>query len=156
MSLFVANQGPKNERLAELMQAVATVYASAFSPEQIESRTERGILDFSEEMGIVIQQAVGIRVGDYFLPPFSGTALSWNDFRWTMNREKLAEHIQLLTLADAFRTVNVQRVETLLLDDIEGLLAVAPGHAEFEWFSADGRAGGEMNFFDESGDPRNV
>jgi predicted nucleotidyltransferase len=41
------------------------------------------LLDVHEEMGIVLQEVVGRRVGRYFLPAFSGVALSKNEFRWS-------------------------------------------------------------------------
>ncbi len=82
-SLFLANQGGKQERLDSLMDAIAEVYASTFGPDPIEYRIERGLIDFSEEMGIMIQEVVGTRVGDYFLPAFAGVAFSKNEFRWS-------------------------------------------------------------------------
>jgi pyruvate, water dikinase len=82
-SLFLANQGTKQERLAALMDAIAEVYASVFGPDPIEYRAERGLLDFHEEMGIMIQEVVGTRVGDYYLPSFAGVAFSRNEFRWS-------------------------------------------------------------------------
>lgn len=82
-SLFLANQGTKQQRIAALMDAIAEVYASTFSPDPIEYRAERGLLDFHEEMGIMIQEVVGKRVGDYFLPAFAGVAFSHNEFRWS-------------------------------------------------------------------------
>ena len=82
-SLFLANQGSKQERLEALMDAVAEVYASALGPDPIEYRAERGLLDFSEEMGIMIQEVIGTQIGNYFLPAFSGVALSRNEFRWS-------------------------------------------------------------------------
>ncbi len=82
-SLFIANQGTKRERLLALMDAIVEVYASTFSPDPIEYRVEHGMLDFHEEMGILIQEVVGRRVGDYYLPAFAGVALSHNEFRWS-------------------------------------------------------------------------
>ena len=82
-SLFLANQGSKQERLDSLMDAIAEVYASTFGPDPIEYRSERGLIDFSEEMGIMIQEVVGTRIGDYFLPAFAGVAFSRNEFRWS-------------------------------------------------------------------------
>lgn len=82
-SLFLANQGTKPQRLSALMDAIAEVYASTFSPDPIEYRAERGLLDFHEEMGVMIQEVVGERVGDYFLPAFAGVAFSNNEFRWS-------------------------------------------------------------------------
>lgn len=82
-SLFLANRGTKQERLEALMDAIAEVYASTFGPDPIEYRAERGLLDFGEEMGIMIQEVVGKKVGDYFLPAFAGVAFSRNEFRWS-------------------------------------------------------------------------
>jgi pyruvate,water dikinase len=82
-SLFLANQGTKAERLAALKDAVAEVYASTYGPDPIGYRSERNLLDFPEEMGIMIQSVVGSRCGDYFFPSFAGVAFSRNEFRWS-------------------------------------------------------------------------
>jgi len=82
-SLFLGNQGSKQKRLEALMDAVAEVYASVFGPDPIEYRAERGLLDFHEEMGIMIQEVVGTRIGHYFLPTHAGVAFSRNEFRWS-------------------------------------------------------------------------
>ena len=82
-SLFLANQGDKQVRLSALLDAIAEVYASVFGPDPIEYRRERGLLEFSEEMGILIQEVVGRRVGRFFLPAFAGVAFSNNEFRWS-------------------------------------------------------------------------
>ncbi|MFO7914622.1 MAG: PEP/pyruvate-binding domain-containing protein [Candidatus Krumholzibacteriales bacterium] len=82
-SLFLPNQGSKRQRLDDLMDAIAEVYSSTFGPDPIQYRAERNLLDFAEEMGIIIQEVVGNRIGDYFLPAFAGVAFSRNDFRWS-------------------------------------------------------------------------
>ena len=82
-SLFVSNTGSEEERLYSLMDAIAEVYASTFGPDPIEYRRERGLLDFSEEMGILIQEVVGITVGHYYMPVFGGVAFSKNEFQWS-------------------------------------------------------------------------
>ena len=82
-SLFLANQGSKQARLDALQDAVAEIWASVFGPDPIEYRAARGLLDFREEMGILIQEVVGTRIGKYFLPAFSGVAFSNNEFRWS-------------------------------------------------------------------------
>ena len=58
-SLFIANRGPIERRLAELEDAISEVYASIFHPDPIEYRKDRGLLDFQEQMGILIQVVVG-------------------------------------------------------------------------------------------------
>jgi hypothetical protein len=82
-SLVLANQGAKQERLRALMDAIVEVYASIFSPDPIEYRIEHGMIDFNEEMGILIQEVVGKKVGHYFIPAFAGVAFSRNEFRWS-------------------------------------------------------------------------
>ena len=82
-SLFLANRGTRGERLAALTDAVAEVYASIFSPDPIEYRAERGLLDVHEEMGVMIQVVVGTQVRNCVLPAFAGVAFSNNEFRWS-------------------------------------------------------------------------
>jgi hypothetical protein len=82
-SLFLANQGSKQERLAALTDAIAEVYASVYGPDPIDYRAERGLLDFNEEMGVMIQEVVGTKIGDYYFPAYAGVAFSRNEFRWS-------------------------------------------------------------------------
>jgi len=106
-SLFVGNQGPKQERLEALLDAIAEVYASMFGPDPIQYRTERGLLDFSEEMGILIQHVVGTRVGKYFLPTFAGVAFSRNEFRWS---PRISREDGLIRLVPGLGTRAVDRL----------------------------------------------
>jgi pyruvate,water dikinase len=117
-SLFLANRGSKQERLDALLDAVAEVYASTFGPDPIEYRAERGLLDFSEEMGIMIQGVIGSRVGDYFLPTFAGVAFSRNEFRWS---PRIKREDGLIRTVPGLGTRAVDRVS----DDYPVL--VAPG-----------------------------
>ncbi len=115
-SLFVANQGNKQQKLDALLDAIAEVYASTFSPDPIEYRTERKLIDFGEEMGIMIQEVVGNKVGKYFLPSFAGVAFSRNEFRWSP-RIKRADG--LIRLVPGLGTRAVDR----LSDDYPVLIA---------------------------------
>ncbi len=117
-SLFLGNQGSKQKRLEALMDAVAEVYASVFGPDPIEYRAERGLLDFHEEMGIMIQEVVGTRVGHYFLPVFAGVAFSRNEFRWS---PRIKREDGLIRMVPGLGTRAVDR----LSDDYPVL--VAPG-----------------------------
>jgi len=117
-SLFLANTGTKEERLTALTDAIAEVYASVFSPDPIEYRARRGFLDLHEEMGILIQEVVGRRVGRYFLPAFSGVGFSNNEFRWS---PRIRREDGLLRLVPGLGTRAVDR----LADDYPVL--VAPG-----------------------------
>ena len=82
-SLFIANQGKKEEQLVQLIDAIAEVFASMFAPDPIEYRSRHGLMDLHEEMGILIQEVVGKRVGPYFFPAYAGVAFSQNEFRWS-------------------------------------------------------------------------
>ncbi len=115
-SLFLANQGTKQECIQALQDAIAEVYASMFGPDPIEYRAERNLLDVHEEMGIMIQEVVGTRVGRYYLPAFSGVAFSHNEFRWSP-RIKREDGLVRLVLGLGTRAVD------RLTDDYPVLLA---------------------------------
>lgn len=117
-SLFLANQGDKASRLAALLDALAEVYASVFSPDPIQYRAERGLLDQHEEMGVMIQEVVGTRVGHYYFPAYSGVGFSNNEFRWS---PRIKREDGLLRLVPGLGTRAVDR----LADDYPML--VAPG-----------------------------
>ena len=87
-SLFLANQGSKQERLKAAMDAIAEIYASTFGPDPIEYRREQGLLEYHEEMAIIIQEVVGTRAGKYFFPSFAGVGFSYNEFRWSPRIKK--------------------------------------------------------------------
>ncbi len=117
-SLFIANQGSKAERLEALCDAIAEVYASTIGPDPIEYRAERGLLDFHEEMGIMIQEVVGQKVGHYFMPAFAGVAFSNNEFRWS---PRIRREDGLIRLVPGLGTRAVDR----LSDDYP--VMIAPG-----------------------------
>jgi len=117
-SLFLANQGSKRQRLDALMDAIAEVYSSTFGPDPIQYRAERGLLDFREEMGIMIQEVVGTRVGRYFFPAFAGVAFSNNEFRWS---PRIRREDGLMRMVPGLGTRAVDR----LSDDYP--ILIAPG-----------------------------
>ncbi len=106
-SLFLANQGNKSDRLNALQDAIAEVYASIVGPDPIEYRKERGLLDFKEEMAILIQEVVGTRCGKYFLPAFAGVAFSNNEFRWSA---RIKQNDGLVRLVPGLGTRAVDRL----------------------------------------------
>jgi pyruvate, water dikinase len=117
-SLFLPNVGTKGERLSALMDAIAEVYASLFGADPIEYRAERNLLDLHEEMGIMIQEVVGTRVGPYFMPAYAGVAFSNNEFRWS---PRIKRDDGLVRLVPGLGTRAVDRVG----DDYP--ILVAPG-----------------------------
>lgn len=117
-SLFIANQGTKPERLAALADAITEVYASTFSPDALEYRAEHGMVDFHEEMAILVQEVVGKKVGHYFLPSFAGVIFAKNDFRWS---PRIRKEDGLLRMVPGLGTRAVDR----LSDDYPVL--ISPG-----------------------------
>ena len=87
-SLFLANQGSKEERLAALEDAILEVYSSMFNPDSINYRKQRGLLNRTERMGILIQEVVGRKIGKYYMPVYAGAAFSHNLFRWSTRIDK--------------------------------------------------------------------
>jgi len=122
-SLFIANRGSKQERLDALTDAIAEVYASTFSPDPIEYRAERGLIDFGEEMGIMIQEVVGRRVGKYYLPAYAGVAVSNNEFRWS---PRIKRKDGLIRIVPGLGTRAVDR----LSDDYP--ILIAPGQPQLK------------------------
>jgi hypothetical protein len=120
-SLFIANQGTKEERLDQLTDAITEIYASTFGPDPIEYRYEHGLLDYLEEMGIIIQQVVGNRIGHYFLPSFAGVAFSNNEYRWS---PRLEREDGLMRLVPGLGTRAVDRIS----DDYPVL--ISPGQPD--------------------------
>jgi len=82
-SLFISNKGTLEMRMAALEDAIAEVYASLFHSDPIEYRRERGLIDFQEQMGVLIQEVVGREAGGMLFPVFAGVAFSRCEMRWS-------------------------------------------------------------------------
>lgn len=117
-SLFISNLGSKKDRLEALMDAIAEVYASMFGPDPLEYRREHDLLDHHEEMGIMVQEVVGKRVGPYFFPAYAGVAFSNNEFRWS---SRIQREDGLIRLVPGLGTRAVDRVSN------DYPIMVAPG-----------------------------
>ena len=104
-SLFMINTGTKEERLNCLIDGILEVYSSMFSPDSIQYRKEHGLLDYSEQMGIMIQEVVGHRVGPYYFPLFAGVGFSNNEFRWSP-RIKLEDGLLRMVMGLGTRAVD--------------------------------------------------
>lgn len=82
-SIYVGNQGTLEQRLRAVLGAIAEVYASVLAPDPIVYRREHNLIDYVEEMAVLIQRVVGVPFGDYLLPPVAGVAFSRNEYRWS-------------------------------------------------------------------------
>jgi hypothetical protein len=81
-SIFLPNQGSKKQNLRALMRAIAAVYASTLNADALLYRRNKGLQDYDERMGLLIQVVQGERFGRYFFPMGAGVAFSRNLYRW--------------------------------------------------------------------------
>lgn len=81
-SVFCANQGTPQQRLAAFEDAVRTVYASAVGPQALQYRADRGLLDLDEQMAILVQRVSGDLHGEVFFPLAAGVANSSSLYVW--------------------------------------------------------------------------
>ena len=81
-SIFCMNQGTKEERMAELEEAIRRVYASTMNEQAIEYRRKRHLLDVDEQMALLIQQVAGQQYGDLYMPVAAGMGCSYNPYKW--------------------------------------------------------------------------
>ena len=82
-SVFLGNQGTRPERLKAILAAIAEVYASTLAPNPLTYRRRHNLIDYNEDMAILIQKVVGQRHGRYFFPEFAGVGFSRNEYRWS-------------------------------------------------------------------------
>ena len=94
-----------------------------YNPDSIQYRRERGLLNFIEQMGVLIQEVVGKKVGHYFLPAFAGVAFSHNLLRWS---PRVTREGGLVRMVMGLGTRAVDRVN----DDYP--VFFSPGHPELQ------------------------
>ncbi|MHB8809417.1 MAG: PEP/pyruvate-binding domain-containing protein [Desulfobulbaceae bacterium] len=105
-SIFLANQGPPEERLAKFKDAVRTVYASTMSREVLSYRAHRGLWNRYEEMALLVQRVSGAFYGSVYLPHLAGVGYSYNPFVWN---EGIDPHAGVLRLVFGLGTRAVDR-----------------------------------------------
>ncbi len=81
-SIFLPNTAPLEQRLQELLGAIAEIYSGVFSPDAMTYRRRHHMIDYDERMAVMVQPVVGRRRGRYFFPAYAGVAFSRNDYRW--------------------------------------------------------------------------
>lgn len=114
-SVFLPNQNPNGlegdagleARLKALLLAVAEIYASALGPDPLLYRRAHDLIDYPEDMGVLMQKVVGFPFGRYFLPAFSGVAFSRNEYRWS---PRIRREDGLLRMVMGMGTRAVERV----------------------------------------------
>lgn len=81
-SVFCANQGGPEQRLAKLIEAIKTVYASTMSEEALSYRLHRGLLQQDEQMALLVQRVSGEFHDHLYFPHIGGVGYSFNPFVW--------------------------------------------------------------------------
>jgi hypothetical protein len=95
-SVFVANRGTREERMAALLNAVRHVYASVLDQEALRYRKRRGLLDSEERMALLIMRVSGAPYGRYYYPQAAGVGLSYNPFVWHPDIDSRAGMLRLV------------------------------------------------------------
>ena len=95
-SVFCANQGPREQRLAAFVAAVKTVYASTMSAEALSYRARHGLLDRDEQMALLVMRVSGAMHGRCFYPHLAGVGFSFNPFQWSPAVDPAAGVIRLV------------------------------------------------------------
>ena len=116
-SVFCPNQGSPQERLAALLDAVRSVYASTMSEEALRYRAHRGLIDRDEQMAILVQRVSGAVHGHLYFPQVAGVGLSYNPYVWS---DRIDPEAGVLRLVFGLGTRAVDRSD----DDYTRLVAL--------------------------------
>ena len=84
-SISLANQGTPEENLKALLDAIRTIYASTFNPNALTYLKKNGLVDYTEEMAILIQKVPGRSSGPYYFPDISGIGASQSPYKWRLD-----------------------------------------------------------------------
>ena len=116
-SVFCVNQGSPEQRYADFVEAVRTVYASTMSKDALTYRLQRGLDQQDEQMALLVQRVSGSYRNGYFFPDLAGVGMSHNPFVWKSDLDPMAG---MLRLVFGLGTRAVNRVE----DDYPRILAL--------------------------------
>ena len=95
-SVFCPNQGGRQKRLEDFLDAVRTVYASAMNEEALAYRAKRNLLQLDEQMGVLIQRVSGASYRDLFYPQAAGVGFSFNPYVWNRDIDPQAGMVRLV------------------------------------------------------------
>jgi len=95
-SVFCTNQGTKQHRLEEFIDAIRVVYASAMSENALTYRARRNVLEQDEQMALLVQRVSGKPYDNNFFPQLAGVALSYNPYVWDQSIDPKAGMLRLV------------------------------------------------------------
>ena len=81
-SVFCANRGSYEDRLAEFENAIKTVYASTMGLSALDYRKRRGLDKRDEQMALLVQRVSGSYYGSYYMPCAAGVGYSYSPYRF--------------------------------------------------------------------------
>ena len=95
-SVFCANTGTTEEKLAEFENAVRRVYASTMSRSALDYRRMRGLADRDEQMAILVQRVSGSHYDQYYMPCAAGVGYSYSPYRFLKDMDQEAGMLRLV------------------------------------------------------------
>ena len=95
-SVFCANQGPRERRLEDFLAAIRTVYASTMSEKALRYRAQRGLLEFDEQMALLIMRVSGTMYGRNYYPAVAGVGFSFNPYVWNKDIDPKAGVVRMV------------------------------------------------------------
>ena len=107
-SVFCANCGEPEERLAAFENAVRTVYASTMDISALQYRKQRGLDQVDEQMAILVQRVSGSYYGDLYMPCAAGVGYSYTTYKW---QKDMRPDAGMLRLVMGLGTKAVDRTE---------------------------------------------
>ncbi len=107
-SVFCANKGTIEERVAEFEEAVKTVYASSMNLSALDYRKRRGLDKRDEQMALLVMRVSGTYYGPYYMPCAAGVGYSYSPYRFL---ESIDPKAGMLRLVMGLGTSAVDRTE---------------------------------------------
>ena len=95
-SVYCANQGPREQRMQDLLAAIRTIYASSMSEKALRYRADRGMLDRDEQMALLVMRVSGAMYGRNFYPQTAGVGFSFNPYAWAPEIDPKAGVVRLV------------------------------------------------------------
>lgn len=107
-SVFCANTGTPEERLAEFEQAIRIVYASTMSQSALDYRVRRGLDRRDEQMALLVQRVSGSFYENFFMPCAAGVGYSYSPYKFV---EEIDQKAGMLRLVMGLGTGAVDRTQ---------------------------------------------
>jgi hypothetical protein len=82
-SIFLANQGSRDQRLHDFLAAVRSIYASTLSESALNYRARWELLEGDEQMALLVQRVSGAVHDGLFFPHLAGVGFSYNPYVWS-------------------------------------------------------------------------